>query len=70
MMSQIGKQITAIHKLLNISRSKGTQTMKVGQFIECNTRIIFIEKSYVKFSGETVPRFFSKKSKLSISLDH
>ena len=30
---------------------------------------IFLEKSYTTCGGETVPRRFSKKSKLSISLD-
>ena len=29
----------------------------------------FLEKSYIKSVGETVPRPFSKKSKLNISLD-
>ena len=31
-------------------------------------RHIFLEKSHTKF-GESIPRFFTKKSKLSISLD-
>ena len=43
--------------------------MKFGQLIECNMRNIFLEKSYTKCGGETIPRPFSKKSKLSISLD-
>ena len=30
---------------------------------------IFLEKSYTKCGGEIIPRPFSKKSKLSISLD-
>ena len=31
---------------------------------------IFLEKSYTKYVGETIPRpFFKKKSKLNISLD-
>ena len=34
-MSQPGKQTIAIHTLPNISRSKGNQTMKFDQFIEC-----------------------------------
>ena len=58
-----------IHILLNISRSKGNQTMKFGQLIECNMRNIFLEKSYTKCGGETSPRPFSEKLKLSISLD-
>ena len=32
-------------------------------------RNIFVEKSYTKCAGETIPRPLSKKSKLSISLD-
>ena len=30
MMSQTGKKITALHILLNISKSKGNQTIKFG----------------------------------------
>ena len=55
----------AIHILPNISRSKGNQTMKLGQL---NMRNIFLEKSYKKCCGETSPRPFTEKSKLSISL--
>ena len=44
MMSQPGKQITAIHILSNISRSKGNQAMKLGQLIEYNKRNIFLQK--------------------------
>ena len=43
--------------------------MKFGQLMECNMRNIFIEKSYTKFGGETIVRPFSKKLKLSLSLD-
>ena len=43
--------------------------MKFGRFIEYNTRNIFIEESYTKCGGETIPRPFSTKSKLSIYLD-
>ena len=53
----------------NISRSKGNQTMKIGQLIECNMRNIFLEKSYTKCGGETSPRSFSEKLKLRISLE-
>ena len=31
-------------------------------------RNIFLKKSYTKYAGETIPRLFSKKSKLSVSL--
>ena len=43
--------------------------MKFGQLIEYNIRNIFVEKSYTKCDEETIPRPFSKKSKLSLSLD-
>ena len=43
--------------------------MKFGQLIKHNMRNIFLEKSNIKFGGETISRTFSKKSKLSISLD-
>ena len=43
--------------------------MKFGQLIECNTRNIFLEKSYAKCDEETRPIPFSEKLKLSISLD-
>ena len=55
--------------LPNISRNKGNQTMKFGQLLEYNMRNIFVEKSYTKCGGETVPRPFSKKIKLSRSLN-
>ena len=43
--------------------------MKFSQLIEYNMRKLFVEKSYTKCAGETIPRPLSKKSKLSISLD-
>ena len=69
MTSQPGQQTIAIHILPNISRSKSKQAMKFGQLIEYNMKNIFVEKSYTKCAGETIPRPLSKKSKLSISLD-
>ena len=42
MASQTGKQIMAIHILLNISRNKGNQTMKFDQLIENNMQNIFL----------------------------
>ena len=53
--------------LPNISRSKGHQTIKVGQLVEWNIRNFF-EKSYTKCGGETSLRPISEKLKLSISL--
>ena len=38
------------------------QTMKFGQLIQNSMRNIFLEKSYTKCGGETIPRHFSKKS--------
>ena len=68
MTSQTGQQAIAIHIFPNISRRKRNQKMKFGQLIEYN-RNIFDKKSYSKCGGETISRSFSKKSKLSISLD-
>ena len=45
------------------------QIMKFGQLIGYNIKNIFPEKSYTKRGGETIPRLFSKNSKLNISLD-
>ena len=54
----------AIHILFNISGSKDNPTMKFGQLIECNMRNTFLKKTYRKCSGETIPRPFSKTTKL------
>ena len=43
--------------------------MKFGQLIAYNMRNIFLEKSCTNWDGETSPRLFSGKLKLSISLD-
>ena len=43
--------------------------MKFGQLREYNMKNIFLEKPYTKCGGETSPRPFSEKLKLSISLD-
>ena len=43
--------------------------MTFSHLIECNRRNIFLEKSYIKCGGETIPGPFSEKPKLSISLD-
>ena len=48
---------------------EGNQTMKFGQLLEYNMKKIFIEKSYTKCGGETIPRLLSKKLKLSRPLD-
>ena len=70
MTSRPGSDAIPIHHILtNISTSKGNQAMKLGQLIEYDMRNIFLNKSYTKCGGETIPRPFTKKSKLSISLD-
>ena len=61
MTSQPGQQTTLIHVLPNILASKGNQTMKFDQLIECNMRNIFLQKAYTKCGGETNPRPFSEK---------
>ena len=43
--------------------------MKFGHIIKHNMRNIFLEKSYTKYGGETIPRPISEKSKSRISLD-
>ena len=43
--------------------------MKLGQLIEYNMRNIFLEILYTKCGEETILRPFSKKSKLSLSLN-
>ena len=47
----------------------GNQSMKYGQLMEYNMTNIFLEKSSTKCDGETSPRPFSGKLKLSISLN-
>ena len=42
--------------------------MKFGQLIECNMKIIFLEKSFAKCDAETSHTTFSGKLKLNISL--
>ena len=37
--------------------------MKFGQLIEHSMKTIFLEKSYLKCGGETIPRPFSKKKR-------
>ena len=55
--------------LTNISRSKDNQTIIFGDLIECDMRNIFLEKLYTKYDGEIIPKPFSKKARLSISLN-
>ena len=48
MTSQPGQQAVTKHIFLNISQSKGNQTIKFGQLIEYSNRNIFLQKSYRK----------------------
>ena len=43
-----------MHILANILRCKSNQTMQVGQLIDYNFRIIFIQKWYRKCGGESI----------------
>ena len=43
--------------------------MKFSQLIEYNMKNLFLKKSCANCGGETIPTPFSKKTKLSISLD-
>ena len=55
--------------MTNISGSKDNQATETDQLLKYNCRNIFLEKSYTKRGGKTIPRPFPKKSKLSISLN-
>ena len=53
----------------HISQHLGNQAIRQWNLVSLKEKSIFLEKWYTKCSGETIPRPFSKKSKLSISLD-
>ena len=53
----VNKQLQYI--LTNISRSKGNQAMNFGQLIEYKSINIFLEESFIKYGGESIPRPFS-----------
>ena len=67
MTSQPGSQTIAIHMLPNISQSKGNQTMKFGQLVECNKRNIFLQKLCQKWGRKTSsrPLYIFQKSLIS-----
>ena len=50
-----------LHILLNISRSKDNQIIKVGQLTEYNVRNTFLSKIHSKFDAKTSHRHFFKK---------
>ena len=69
MMSQPWKQAIATYILPKIPRSKGNRAIKIVQLIDYNMTNIFLEKSYTKYVAESIPKPFSRQSKLSISLN-
>ena len=69
MMKQPGQQAIVIHIFPNISRSKGNQTIKFGQLIECNMRNLFLEKIKHKMWWRNQSETLSEKLKLGVSLD-
>ena len=60
-----------IHQIVATNAlAHGSQTMKFGQLIEYNMRMVFLEKSFTKCGGEANPTLkIESKSKLSTSLD-
>ena len=54
-MKQPGSQTIALHILINISRSKGNQTIKFGQLIECIMRNNFLKNHTRNVLEETIP---------------
>ena len=64
MTSQFVQQIISIHILPNISRSKCNQTMKFGQVMEYNMRIIFLEASFTKCGEKFSLMLFHKEIKI------
>ena len=60
MKSQPGYQTITIQILLNISRSKHNQAMKIAQLIEYNMRKNSLDKLYTKCGGENIIEYISK----------
>ena len=60
--SEPSLQTIAIYILLNISKSKGNQTMKLGQLIEYNKRFFF-KNCAENEARRLVPDLFKKKTK-------
>ena len=65
MTSQPEKQAIAMSILVNITSSKGNETIKFGQLIEYNLSNICLKNSYEKCGGENISRPFSKKIKIA-----
>ena len=52
----------------NISRSKGNQTMKLGQIIEYNRRNIFLAKPYAQNEVKILPNISRSKGNQTMVL--
>ena len=63
MASHSGLQAITIHILLDISRSKCNQTMKLGQLIEYN-KILFFKNQTQNEVERLIPDLFSVLKKL------
>ena len=64
MTSQPEKQAVTMYILVNITSSKGNETIKFGQLIEYNMSNICLKNSYQKCGEENISRPFSKKIKI------
>ena len=63
MMLKPGKQVITIHRLPNISRSKGNQTLKFGQLIEQNMRKLLMKNHTQDVVKKLFPERFLKNRK-------
>ena len=68
-MKQPGSQTIALHILINISRSKGNQTIKFGQLIEYNIWNILLKNHTENVLEKLFPDPYLKNQILTISLD-
>ena len=68
MTAQLGKQTSAVHILLIISRTKGNQTMKFGQLIEYQMNNNLLQ-NHTRMCWKIFSRTVSEKSKLEIYVD-
>ena len=64
-----GQQIITIHTLRNISKSKSTQTVRLGQLTEYKVRNIFSQISCQKWDSENSSRPLLKTSSWHLSFN-
>ena len=67
MTSRPGQQAITIHILPNASRSKSSQTVKIGQVTERNNRNIFFKNQAENEAGRLVSRLFCFSKKIYMS---